>query len=60
MESDKKYFYCYSPNLKDYFSSNGLPFLNKDVHKKTGKPYWVYQSGRMIDILLKEYRKNKI
>lgn len=53
-----KYFYCYSPNLKDWFDSNGLDYISTDIHKTTQRRFWKYKSCRIIDILLEEYRKH--
>lgn len=53
------FFYCYSPNLKDWFTDNGLPYISNDIHKITGKKYWVFKGGRVLELLLNEYRQNK-
>jgi hypothetical protein len=57
MKNYKK-FYCYSSNLNDWFEDNGLYSFDDDIHKKTGKKYWVFKGGRVLDLLLNEYRLN--
>lgn len=60
MQSENK-FYCYSTNLNNYFNNNNLnPIDNIErFHPKTNQQYWIYNSGKEIDILLIQYKKNK-
>lgn len=55
----KKYFYCYSVNLKDFFKRNGLSYICWSKHNKTNKKYWIFESGEEIDKLLHVYRNNR-
>lgn len=57
--SNEKMFFCYSTNLKDWFIDNGLPYISKGIHFKTNKKYWVFKGGRVLDLLLQEYRCSK-
>lgn len=52
-------YYCYSTKLKDFLYENGLSFISTDIHRVTGKKYWVFLRGRMLDLLLDEYSKIK-
>lgn len=53
-----KDFYCYSTNLKDWFEMNGFFPVYNNKHYKTGKRFWVFKGGRVLDLLLNEYRLN--
>lgn len=56
---DVKYFYCYSPRMKKFFYENGLRYITKSVHEKTGKPFWVFESGDKVSELLTQWRDNR-
>lgn len=56
---ERKYFYCYSKPLKDYFLENGLRYVLKAKHDTTKKQYWVFESCERIDELLIEWRLRK-
>lgn len=56
---ERKYFYCYSKPLKDFFLDNGLRYILKSTHNKTNKQYWVFESCEKIDKLLTEWRLRK-
>lgn len=56
---EHKYFYCYSPNMKRFFCDNGLRYVVKSVHDKTGKPFWVFESSEEITHLLNKWKANR-
>ena len=56
---EHKYFYCYSKPLKDFILENGERFILKATHDKTHKQYWVFESSKIIDELLAEWRLRK-
>ena len=51
-------FYCYSNALRRFININGIDFIDKQFHKKTGHPYWVFEQSESLGELLIEYRKN--
>ena len=53
---DKKYFYCYSKPLKDFFIRNNLRYILRATHEKTQKQYWVFESCDKLNGLLAEWR----
>lgn len=56
---DVKYFYCYSPKMKDFFCENGLNYIVKSVHEKTKKPFWVFESSSKVTELLEQWRQKR-
>lgn len=56
---ESKYFYCYSSNMKKFFCDNGLRYVLYSIHKKTKKPFWVFESGDKVTELLEKWRLNK-
>jgi hypothetical protein len=56
---EPKYFYCYSPKMKQFFCENGLRYITRSVHEKTGKPFWVFESGNQVTELLNKWKANR-
>lgn len=56
---DCKYFYCYSPKMKQFFCENGLRYITKSVHEKTNKPFWVFESDLRVTNLLQVWRSKR-
>ena len=54
-----KYFYCYSTKMKQFFCDNGLRYISESIHKKTKKPFWIFESGDKITELLEVWRSNR-
>ena len=54
-----RYFYCYSTKMVDFFCKNGLRYIRSDIHKKTNKRFWVFESSDKITYLLNMWRLNK-
>lgn len=51
-------FYCYSNNLRDFLVKNGEKFIAKDIHKKTGKKFWVFIGTDNVNKLLDAFKNN--
>ena len=56
---EHKYFYCYSKPLKDFLLNSGERFINKSVHEKTQKKYWLFEGTEQLNNLLAEWRLRK-
>ena len=56
---DNKYFYCYSKPLKEFLLNSGERFINKSVHEKTKKKYWLFEGTDKLNSLLTEWRLRK-
>lgn len=52
-------FYCYSLNFKNFLVLNGEKYIAKEVHKKTGKTFWVFSENENLNRLLAEWRNNR-
>lgn len=50
-------YYCYSTNLKEWFDKNGFSYKFSGTHNETGKLFFAYPKGRVLDMLLLEYEK---
>ena len=56
----KKYFYCYSWNLKEYLRNNGVESIVSGLHPATNKKYWVFEKeNKKLDGLLTQWKLNK-
>lgn len=55
----KKYFYCYSYPLKEFFIQNGQEVVMYSKNMKTHKTFWVFENGKEITRLLEEWRLRK-
>lgn len=60
MQNEKKVFYCYNSNVRRWLSDNGTTWINKGIHHKTDKPFWVYEQSTRLSNLLKEYKNKQI
>lgn len=54
-----KIFYCYSRNLRDYFTKHDIKYLNTNINPSTNKRYWMYEGTEQLNNLLKTWRTNK-
>ena len=52
----KKYFYCYSCPMKEFFVENECEVImfSKNIH--TNKTFWVFENGEKITKLLEQWR----
>lgn len=55
----KKYFYCYSYPLKEFFIQNGQEVVMYSKNMNTHKTFWVFENGKEITRLLEEWRLRK-
>ena len=55
----KKYFYCYSYPLKEFFVQNGQEVIMYSKNMNTHKTFWVFENGKEIKRLLEEWRLSK-
>lgn len=55
----KKYFYCYSYPLKEFFIKNGLEYIAVANNKSTDKQYWLFEGCEKLNKLLQQWRANR-
>lgn len=55
----QKYFYCYSSPLKNFFITHGERFIDKSIHERTHKKYWLFEGNENLNKLLIEWRNRK-
>ena len=53
-----KLYYCYSYELTKWLLHNKLKFIDKGIHFKTGKHYYVFERSENLSILLQMYHDN--
>ena len=56
---ESKLFYCYSCQMKDFLKSQGLSFIMKASHHKTGRPFFVFEKSEMLDRCIKMWNEIK-
>lgn len=54
-----KYYYCYSPIQKSFFTENGYMYLDTHIHHGTGKRYWIFKRTTTLDSLCKQFKEHK-
>ena len=55
----KKYFYCYSMNLKKFLMDNGLRYEWVDTNPKSNKLYYKFERTEELTNLLTQWSKGK-
>lgn len=55
----KKYFYCYSRPMKEFFVQNGCEVIMFSKNPNTNKTFWVFKNGKQITQLLTDWRSRK-
>ena len=55
----KKYFYCYSMNLKKFLMDNGLRYEWVDTNPKSNKLYYKFERTEELNNLLTQWSKGK-
>lgn len=53
----KKFFYCYSVNLKKYLMNNGLRYDVVAVNPNSNKTFWRFERNEVLDDLLTQWSK---
>ena len=56
---DRKYFYCYSYNLKTFLCENGLRYITNSVNSNTQKKFWLFERTEQLCGLLDVWRERK-
>ena len=54
---NKKYFFCYSYNLKKFISNNGVRYEFAGNNPNNGKPYWGYLKDEKLNSLLSKWNE---
>lgn len=55
----KKYFYCYSWNLKQFLLDNNITMIMYSKNTNTNKMFWVFENSSKITELLTIWRSHK-
>jgi len=50
LNSDSKFFYCYSPKLKNELTLKGFKYLHTGIHFKTNRKFWVFENSEDFNI----------
>ena len=48
MSTQKKYFYCYSIQLKNFLKLQGISYDRRFRHNKSGNQCWVYEENELL------------
>lgn len=56
---DVEFYYCYSINLRNYLSDNGVKYKLCALNPNSLKRFWVYIKDENLDVLLDKWT-NKI
>lgn len=51
-----KYFYCYSPKLRRFITSNGISWVDKGINENSGYPYWMFTRGTLLNKIVQKYK----
>ena len=56
-QESKRYFFCYSANLKNFLLDNGLKYDFVAVNKQTNKTFWKFERNERLKQLLTLWNK---
>lgn len=59
MSEQKRIYCCFSLNLKNYLSENGVRYELEAMSKSTHKTFWLYIIDNKLNQLLKEWTAKK-
>lgn len=59
MDEQKRIYCCYSLNLKNYLSENGVRYEIEALSKSTHKTFWLYIIDDKLNQLLQEWTIRK-
>ena len=59
MDNKQKIYCCYSMNLKNYLSENGIRYELEAMSKSTHKTFWLYVLDDNLKQLLHEWSARK-
>ena len=52
-------FICYDTKQKKYFEQNGFKDVVSGLHKKTLKPFWIYERNEKSDKCFEDWLSKK-
>lgn len=56
---DNNFFYCYSLQLLRFLKLQGISYIYKSKHKKTGNTFWVFNRDAALDKSLEAWESYK-
>lgn len=59
MSEQKRIYCCFSLNLKNYLSENGVRYELEALSKSTHKTFWLYVIDKRLQELLQEWAARK-
>ena len=57
--NDVELYYCYSLNLRDFLSENGVRYKLAALNPNSKNLFWAYIKNEKLDKLLSEWSANK-
>lgn len=48
--------YCYNPIKKNFICNMGIKYIDKGVHLKTNKTFWIFARDEKLDMVLDKWR----
>lgn len=60
IQSRSNYFYCYSCLMKDFIKSQGLKYITKGLHPKSGRPYFMFEKSLELDKEIVKWNELKV
>ena len=58
MSNEDNRFYCYNPKLRKFLDQNGTRWVDKGIHYKTNRTYWVFERSARLGGLLERYKED--
>ncbi len=58
MMNKEDLFYCYSLNLFHFLRKRNFYYLDREIHKKTGRVFWTFNGTEELNNALTEYGMN--
>jgi hypothetical protein len=58
--NQKHYFYCYDMKLFNHLNQNGMRFITKARHHKTGDLFSLYEHTDELSALLSEWQSSSL
>lgn len=46
---NQRQFYCYSIQLRNFLKLQGINYINRGRHKKTGYQFWIYNNSEALE-----------
>lgn len=51
--------FTYNPLKKEFLKERGLMYISTGINNNTGKKFWTYKKGELLDYALKLWRKHQ-